>query len=115
MRNRTFAQRGYAFLACLAVAQFVSAQSMKPSGRETYRPPEGYVPNELVAEQIAYAVLVPVYGKQVIDDQKPFKVTLTRGVWMVEGTFPKNALFGGTFEIEISKRDGRILRMIHYR
>ncbi|VXB50338.1 NTF2 fold immunity protein [Massilia sp. 9I] len=100
----------------LGSPSFTTAQSLKPTGKENYRPPEGYVPNAKVAEQIAYAVLIPIYGRENIDKQRPFKVTLKRHgtVWKVEGTLPESVAYGGTFEVEIAKHDGRIIRMAHF-
>lgn len=104
------------FAGMIGATSAAGAPNYKQSDKENYRPPEGYVPNAKVAEQIAYAVLIPVYGQKLIDSERPFKVTLIRRgtTWNVEGTLPNFAPQGGTFVIEISKRDGRILRMMHY-
>jgi hypothetical protein len=94
------------------------AQSMKPSENDTIRTPaEGYVPDAKVAEQIAYAVLVPVYGREAIDFQRPFRVTLVRRgtSWRIEGTLPESVAHGGNFVVEIAKRDGRIIRVVDYK
>jgi hypothetical protein len=84
---------------------------------DSYRPPEGMVPNKETAEAIAEAVLVPIYGKDTIASEKPFETTLQNGVWHVSGTLRKppdaTVAIGGTAQIDISKKDGRILRVIH--
>ncbi len=47
------------------------------------RPVEGYVPDEETAIAIAMAVWTPIYGKDRIEDKKPYKATLKGGVWHV--------------------------------
>src|SRR4051812_3700124 len=64
------------------------------------------VPNERVASQIADAVMVPIYGKEVLK-QKPYKITLVGGYWIIDGirhTEPGEVVLGGTAHIEISKK-----------
>ena len=105
-------------LVCMiGVTGAVVAQTYKQSDTDTAPAPlEGYVPNAKVAEQIAYAILVPVYGRALIDSQRPFKTILIgrNTKWRVEGTLPEFVPRGGTFVVEISKRDARVLRMVHY-
>lgn len=50
-------------------------------------PKNGYVPDKDTAVAIAYAVAVPVYGKEKVDSEKPFRVELESGRWTVLGTF----------------------------
>ena len=70
------------------------------------------MPNAATAKRIAEAVWLPIYGKSVLNE-KPFKARLTNeGVWVVEGSLPKDML-GGVAYIEISRRDGRILEVTH--
>ena len=75
-------------------------------------PNDGYVPTKDVAIKIAVAVWEPIYGADRIADKKPFRATLANGVWTVEGSLPKGAK-GGVPLAEISKVDGRILRVSH--
>ena len=79
--------------------------------KHNYIPPSGYVPDEKTAVSIAEAVWLPIYGDRIYGS-KPFKARLHDGVWFVEGTLPKNWI-GGVPEAEISKQDGRILRVSH--
>jgi len=87
-----------------------------------YVPAGGYVPNEVVAVKIAEAVLIPVYGEEHIVSERPFHATLKDDVWTVEGTLTcpdgkggtTTICEGGTAEVKLSKRDARILSMIHY-
>ena len=69
------------------------------------------------------AVLIPVYGEKQIESEQPFKAVLENGVWTVDGTLhcpdgkggATTMCFGGTAEVKLSKTDGRILKMIHYK
>jgi len=86
-------------------------------------PKSGFVPDETTAVSIAEAVLIPVYGKKQIESERPFKAVLENGVWIVHGTLHcsdgkggvTTTCVGGTAEVRLSKTDGRILRMIHYK
>jgi hypothetical protein len=88
------------------------------SGQEkhSYKPKDGYVPDAVTAIKIAEAVLAPIYGEKVISEEKPLKAVLRDGVWIVEGTLhcPEGQrCLGGVAIIEISKDDGKILRVSH--
>jgi hypothetical protein len=58
-------------------------------------------------------VTVTVYGEDKIASEKPFKVILNGDVWTVTGKDLPPGTLGGVAEADISKRDGRILRVIH--
>jgi hypothetical protein len=77
-----------------------------------YKPEEGYVPDEETAIAIAVAVWNPIYGKKQIESEKPYHASLKNGVWTVTGSLPEGS-DGGTAIAEISKDNGRILRVIH--
>jgi len=70
----------------------------------------GYVPNEETAIRIAVAVWIPIYGKETIENEKPYKAILKDGVWYVRGSLPLpppgQAIFGGVAHAAISKEDG---------
>lgn len=60
----------------LLVACFLSAQWL----------PKAVVPDSETAVKIAEAVLVPVYGKQTVESERPFKAKLKGEIWTVGGT-----------------------------
>lgn len=93
-------------LACVAFA----GGDEKPKHND--RPADGYVPNKDVAIKIAVAVWEPIYGADQVAGEKPYRATLSEGVWTVEGTLPEGSK-GGVAVAEISKKDGRILRVSH--
>lgn len=97
---------------------FSFAQSPGLGVPKSVRPKEGFVPTAAVAVAIAEAVLIPVYGKQQIASEWPFKAELSNGVWDVAGTVqcdpPGSICPGGAAEVKISKKTGEILFMTHY-
>lgn len=90
-----------------------SALSYAQTSKHNYMPPGGYVPDAKTATQIAVAVWSPIYGAKHIADERPFTAKLVKGVWIVEGSLPKKYDVGGVAIAEISKKDGRILRISH--
>jgi NTF2 fold immunity protein len=90
---------------------------------QSYAPKDGFVPDPKTAVKIAEAVLIPVYGEKQIESERPFKAVLENGVWTVSGTLHchdgkggvTTVCVGGTAEVKLSKTDGRILKMIHYK
>jgi hypothetical protein len=59
------------------------------------------------------AAWVPVYGKELIESEKPYSATLKNGVWTVTGSLPKPYTLGGVAEAQISQETGRVLKIIH--
>jgi hypothetical protein len=96
----------------------VVGQCQENSG---YVPVEGYVPDSKTAIKIAEAVLLPVYGKKKIEAELPLTAKLQDGVWTVGGTLRcsdgkggmTTSCFGGVAVVKISKKDAKILYMIH--
>ena len=74
---------------------------------------DGFVPNEKIAFQIAEIVLSQIYGKDIIEREKPFSINLDGNVWIIEGSLPKEYDRGGSAYIEINKQTGQILKVIH--
>jgi|ERR1039458_8450937 hypothetical protein len=76
-------------------------------------PKNGFVPDEETAKKIAEAIWIPIYGKDVIDGEKPFQAELWHDtVWVVNGTLPKG-YSGGTAYITIRKSDCKISDVYH--
>lgn len=78
--------------------------------KHNYVSSSGYVPGAATVVKIAEAIWAPIYGEE-IEDEKPFTATLNNDVW-TKGSKPFNML-GGVAEIEISKKDSRILGVSH--
>ena len=96
----------------LLASMFMAVLVFADQGKHNYKPPHGYVPDEKTAIAIAIAVWSPIYGEKHIQEEKPFHATIQDGVWFVHGSLPKGFV-GGVAEAEISKDDGRILRISH--
>ena len=60
--------KSYQVLCCAALLAVAQAQS--------YTPKEGYVPDSITAVKIGEAVLIPAYGKEKIESERPFKAVL---------------------------------------
>ncbi len=99
------------YLICICLF-IVSIAIGYTSQKHSYVPPKGFVPDEQTAMRIAEAIWSPIYGEEKIQREKPFVATLRDGVWTVEGSLPKGWA-GGVALAEISKKDGRILRVSH--
>jgi len=99
----------------VAVAVLVGALAIAKAHSESgsFIPEKGFVPDAATATRIAEAVWIPIYGEAAISKEKPFKANLHSGVWTVTGKDLPPGSAGGVAEADISKRDGRILRVIH--
>jgi hypothetical protein len=95
--------------ATIAAPQVVEGERSDSS----FKPKRGYVPDEQTAIAIAVAVWTPIYGKEQIENEKPYHATLNHGIWSVTGSLPEG-YDGGTAFAQIAQDDGRVLRVIHY-
>lgn len=80
------------------------------------KPLNGYVPDEKTAIAIAEAVIVPIYGKREMKRERPYKAKLKNDeIWVVWGSIPYRwlGIMGGSIQVEILKKDGRILNVYH--
>ena len=73
---------------------------------------KGMVRDEKTALTIAIAIASSIYGKDEIESEKPFNVTLAKGVWTVTGSLPERAV-GGVFIVKISQKTACILLVSH--
>lgn len=100
-------------LACQAKQMHSFQQPYKSVQEEDqWKPEGGYVPDEETAIKIAVAVWIPIYGKEHIERKAPFKAVLKDCTWYVKGSLPQGWK-GGVPEAQISKDDGRILKVEH--
>src|SRR5262249_20597591 len=96
-------------------ARFCAVILLVVANAQSDRPKNGFVPDSTTAVKAAEAVLIPVYGKEKIESERPFKATLENGVWTVAGTLHcsdgKGGVtahcVGGTAQVKLSKADGR--------
>lgn len=75
----------------------------------------GIIKDPNVAYTIAEAILVSIYGRKRIENQKPFNISLINDkFWIVEGTLNQsNTSQRGTATIVISKDDGQVQYLMH--
>ncbi|HEY6528589.1 MAG TPA: NTF2 fold immunity protein [Cellvibrionaceae bacterium] len=64
----------------IKVTSCINNETAENTSTQSYRPKNGYVPNEETAIKIAIAVWEPIYGKNKITSEKPYKVNLKNGV-----------------------------------
>ena len=83
--------------------------------KHSVKPKDGLVPDEKTAVRIAEAVLAPIYSEKTVEKERPYKAVLNGRVWTVEGTLPAEYQVGGVGIVELSKDDGRIIRVSHGR
>jgi len=100
----------------LVIILFVAAQGITPR--------EGFVPNQETAVRIAEVVLIPIYGKDRLESERPFTAKLKENTWTVYGTLRCSdgkggsttvGCRGGVAIVEISKLDARVLSVSHGR
>jgi len=101
----------FALIAVLAHSQTRQAPMFVPK--------EGFVPDATTAQIIAEAVLIPIYGKETVLSERPFKAILKGNFWIITGSVrceaPTGAVCpGGAAEVKISKKSGQILSVSHY-
>jgi hypothetical protein len=96
----------------VAVASIALASVAREPAAHGHKPKEGFVPNAATAVSIAVAVWTPIYGAESISRQKPYRARLDGDTWVVEGSLSPG-MVGGVARAEISKTDGRILRVTH--
>lgn len=86
-------------------------------GSADLKPPKLLVPDEQTAIALAEAILFRAYGRETIEAQRPYKVSLTDGEWYLFGTLPEDTeeggVMGGTFRIVISQKDGCVRSVGH--
>ena len=110
------------FLICSVVitATVTSASTGGDKTAKGYVPPDGFIPTAQTAIAVAEAVLIPVYGNDQFESERPFKAGLNGNEWVVSGAVPCHnpppgaECPGGAAEIRISKGTGQVLFMTHY-
>jgi hypothetical protein len=65
-----------------------------------------------MAISVAELLLFKSYGKALITSERPYECYLVDGYWFLRGTLPKNYT-GDVFEMIMSAKDGRIVKMNH--
>ena len=75
-----------------------------------------YVPDAATAIAIGRAVSIPIYGRKLVQTEEPLTAMRKGEMWIVLGTLrcPKKYIcVGGTIEVTLSAKDGRVLSVVH--
>ena len=75
-------------------------------------PSDTLIKDKETAISMAEFVLFKSYGKATITTERPYECYLIDGYWFLRGTLPKSYT-ADVFELIMSARDGRIIRMTH--
>jgi len=76
--------------------------------------PDTLIRDKDVAISIAEQLLFKRYGKALISGEKPYECYLIDGYWFLRGTLPKSYT-GDIFELIMSAKNGRVIKMTHGR
>ncbi len=66
------------------------------------------------ALEVAEIYLFKVYGKSQIKSEYPYEVYFIRNYWVISGSLPVGT-DGGTFQIVLNAKNGKVERLIHTR
>ena len=117
-------RRGFVAMTLMTTITAALAQQHGTTNEANgFKPTSGFVPDSQTAVKIAEAVLIPVYGEQQIRSEEPFTGQLKGDVWTVSGTLRcpdgrggfTTDCAGGVAVVKLSKADGRVLFMMHYK
>jgi hypothetical protein len=104
---------------CALALSVSDAQQNSKVQRHSAPLPNGAVPDERTAISVAEAVLIPIYGSEIVRTERPYKAILHDDTWTVTGTMqpaPAGMVHvGGVGVVEISKSRGCIERITHSR
>ena len=72
--------------------------------------------NEDIAISIAEVYLFDRFGKERIENEKPYKINIVNGCWVIEGNDSRETEEkAGSFVIVISSVDGKVIGLAHYK
>jgi hypothetical protein len=109
-------EAGVATVLVMSVASSALCQTMQSATTPVK------VTDAATAVNLAEKTLGKVYGKRIINSERPFNATLSDGVWHVTGTLYckdkkgnliTNACVGGVAMADIRQTDGRVMRTGH--
>ena len=104
--------------AALAIALAISVPGQTTQSTTT----SAKVPDSATAVALAEKALAEVYGKKLIESERPFTASLSDGIWHISGTLYckdnkgnviTNPCFGGVAIADIRQSDARVLRTGH--
>ncbi|MGF7074859.1 hypothetical protein FHW88_001183 [Mucilaginibacter sp. SG538B] len=72
------------------------------------------ITDKQTAIAVAEAILFKIYGRAQIVNERPYETYFINGYWVLNGTLPEKML-GGGFLIVLNAKDGRVVRLTHYK
>lgn len=90
----------------------ISGSSALLSKTKPHLPPEGIIPDEVTAVKVAEVVFPHIFGEEEVAKYLPYHAQLKDGVWEVYGTL-KPGSRGGTPQMTIQKKDGKVIDIWH--
>jgi hypothetical protein len=84
---------------------------------ENYRgpfPAAGIIPDAATAELVAQAIAIPIWGKKIVESELPLRAGLKGNAWTVLGDpHLHGGQLGGELIIQLDKRNGAVLKILH--
>ena len=96
----------------LVVTCFILLSGSVVATQPSTLPKNGVIPDEQTAVGVALVIFRPVYGDEEISKFQPYHAQLERDTWTVYGTLPRGSR-GGTPQLRVRKRDGKVLDIWH--
>lgn len=104
---------GQNFKNRVVVGEDSARQTIRTVTDSTYKlSTDTLISDKDMAISIAEVLLFKRYGKALISGERPYECYLIDGFWFLRGTLPKSYT-GDVFEIIMSARDGRVIKMTH--
>ncbi|MBZ5538162.1 MAG: YbbC/YhhH family protein [Acidobacteriia bacterium] len=97
---------------CTVMLLLITASNGMRTGDRRTLPSQGIVPDEVTAVKIAEAVFPPIFGTDEVAKCLPYHAQLKDGFWTVYGTLKPGAR-GGTPQMTIQKKDGKVIEVWH--
>ena len=73
---------------------------------------EELLPNEEIAIAVAEPILFNIYGQALIIDERPYTAVRSGDHWVIMGHL-EDEMNGGVFEIILSAKDARVIKVSH--
>jgi hypothetical protein len=99
-------------LRVFAVVLLISGSHALIGQVKSHLPPQGIIPDESTAVKVAEIVFPRIFGEEEVAKYLPYHAQLKDGVWEVYGTL-KPGSRGGTPQMTIQKKDGKVIDVWH--
>jgi len=108
----SYSQNKRTILGIKYAKEELDAVLAKKPGHNVVDNKELIVKDSNTAIKIAEAILFEIYGKENIEEQKPYEKYLIKNYWVISGTLPEGSK-GGTFLIIINAKNSQVLKITH--